>query len=157
MPEDIRDLLLKRDICLTPEEQPRDESKIYELTLQLLQLWGVLQQQRQQQQQQQQEGLLREFKAGRPLQRRQLQKPLIPDAKQQQQQQQIERFVVYVPSVSRRREISNTPHFLAFASRTWMVSAAAPLLRAVAAAVAGHSNDLQQLTVFNADATWWRH
>ena len=154
---------------------PQQQHKIYELTLQLLQLWGVKQQQTQQQQQQQRprrrqlsrsktsklsalqlRSLSPDLKAEQQQQQQQTQQQ--PQQQQQQQQQRVPeilRFVVYIPAVNRKWSFANHAHFLAFCTRSWMLPAAAPLLRAVAAAAAGTQDDLQQLTVMNTDSNWW--
>ncbi|KAL8438011.1 hypothetical protein Efla_003551 [Eimeria flavescens] len=164
LPDDLKALMFDDEIC-TRVQEPHATHKLYELSLQLVQLWGL---QHQLQQQQQQEGSRRvnrllPFGAG---QRALPQGPLLPDVyamhqqqlqqQQQQQEQQILRFLVYIPLVPDVKAMNNTPHFLSFASRTWMVPAAAPLLRAVAAAaVAEDPERLQSLTVFDTGEDWW--
>ncbi|KAL8270570.1 hypothetical protein Esti_005541 [Eimeria stiedai] len=166
--QDIEALLFDDEIC-TRVQGPRAAHKLFELSLQLVQLWG-LQKQLKQQQQQHQVGRgrrlnrLTHFGCGqRPAE----QGWLVPDyialqqhqalqQPQQQQEQRILRFALYIPLVRNVKAWGNTPHFLSFASRSWMVPAAAPLLRAVAAAaIADDTARLERLTVLNTDDTWW--
>lgn len=122
MNKEVQDLLYTRDVCRRVRGD-NTQGQLYDLTLQLLQLWNNPAQQQLQQQ-------------------------------QQQQGPTLNRFVVYVPHVPGVNEPANTPHFLAFASRSWMLPSATPLLRALAAAAAG-SSDFQQLAVMNTNQAWW--
>lgn len=63
------------------------------------------------------------------------------------------RFVSILPAPEDITSVTNTAHFLAFCSRSWMLGVASPLLRALAAAAVG--DELESLTVTVTPELWW--
>ncbi|OEH75615.1 hypothetical protein cyc_02097 [Cyclospora cayetanensis] len=154
MPDDIEQLLFNRAVCRSYQGHRRRGHKTYELSLQLLQLWGVFDWQSQQANFKRRSSP--EFALRGAQKHHERHQPLVPDA-MQLPQQQILRFVVYIPKLPNQRDFSNNPHFIAFGTRTWMLPAAVPTLRAVATAAVGSLEELEQVTVMEADGTWWHH
>lgn len=150
-PEEVRNLLLNPNVCREITD-PQRGHKTYERTLQLLQLWDWQGQGQMFHQLQQMErgGVerLRGTHSAFGLRRRHHHPGHhgLPH---------LLKFVFYIPTVPLRNDFSNSAHFLAFASRSWMLPAAAPLLRAVAAAAAGNRSRLELLTVMDTDSRWW--
>lgn len=128
--QDISELLLDRGICQRPRGANRG-NVLFETTLKLTQLW--------------ENPLL--SSAHRKSDPTALKESLLPE------RGSCRRFVSILPAPEEITQVTNTPHYLAFCSRSWMLGVASPLLSAVAAAAVGGA--LESLTVAETPELWW--